>query len=313
MGADGPPLPGVGPDLQADLESWFHDPVWARLVEGFGGDPRELPADLEERMAWLDAFSDRWDLRRGRERDQAGELPLTDAQRTTVSDAADRFGMRSAHPPGFAEYDHVLALGGLIRACFVRPAYAAHLIRWGAVRAGSFIGLGGHRPFSEEERRLAAEAGLHGVDSEFTALDAGVREAFHLGEPSREQGETAATPGGSWTVREYGGDLPVRVVAAPSSQPEVRRADTADTYRFMAEDLVHLVPGQRLLAVTTPLYVPAQHAAAVRTLAVRYSVVVDTVGTDPALADPRWSQEFSPTRYLMEFRSAIRAMRQLLA
>lgn len=309
-----PPLPGVGPDLAADLTRWAHDTVWEALVGAFGGDPSDMPADTADRLAWLDQFSDRWDARHGvLERDQAGELPLTPAQADLVGHAADHLGMRTALPPRFAEYDHVLALGGLIRACFLRPAYAAHLLASETVHSPSFIGLGGHRPFSEEERSLAAQSGLAHLDSEFGALDTGVRDAFRLGTPVSARGAVETTPGGSWTIHEYQGahGLCVSVVAAPSSQPLLRRANTADAYRFMADELAHLRPGQRLLAVTTPIYVPAQHAAAVATLGLPYGVVVDTVGTDPSVGAPRWEQSFSPTRYLMEFRSAIRGMRAL--
>lgn len=312
MSADGPPLPGVGPDLAADLHAWSHDRVWDALVGAFAGDPGEMPVGAADRLAWLDEFSNRWDARRGRERDQSGDLPLSEHQREVVLAAADRLGMRSVNLPRYRHYDHVLALGGLLRACFVRPAYAAHLLRSGIVSAGSFVGLGGHRPFSDDERHLAERVGLVGVDSEFDALDAGVRAAFGLSEPTHEDGAVASTPGGSWTIREYDGSgLSVLVVAAPSSEPETRRANTADAYRYMAEEVVHLRPGQRLLAVTTPIYVTAQHAVAVASLGSRYGVTVDTVGTDPGLTDPRWAQDFSATRYLMEFRSAIRSLRAL--
>lgn len=307
-------LPGVGPDLVGDLSAWAHDPVWAQLVAAFGGDPAQIPADTVDRLAWLDQFTDRWDARLGvLERDQAGELPLTRAQADLVRDAADHLGMRTAQPPRFDTYDHVLALGGLIRACFIRPAYAAHLLASGVVHSTSFIGLGGHRPFSDEERSLAEQAGLAQVGSEFSALDAGVRDAFGLGAAVATRGTAEDTPGGSWTVHEYRGarGLSASVVAAPSSEPLLRRANTADAYRFMAGDLAHLRPGQRLLAVTTPIYVPAQHAAAVATLGLPFGVVVDTVGADSAVGDPRWQQSFSPTRYLMEFRSAIRGMHTL--
>jgi hypothetical protein len=221
--------------------------------------------------------------------------------------------MSRAQAPRFADYDHVLALGGLIRACFIRPAYASRLLRDGVVESGSFIGLGGHRPFSDEERTLAADAGLTGLHDEFDALEAGVGEAFGLGDPTSTAQHRDDSPGGSWTIREYAGsDVRVVVSAAPSSEPLERRANTADTYAWLATQLVGLQPGQRLLAVTTALYVPAQHCAAQRMLAMPYGVTVDTVGTDARMHDARWHQEFSVTRYLMEVRSAIRGVGALV-
>lgn len=309
-----PPLPGVGPDLDTELAAWANDPAWPQLVTAFGGDAEDLPGPTAQRLAWLDTFSDRWDARLGGlERDQTAELRITESQDILIRQVATHFGMRTARPPRFSDYDHVLALGGLIRACFIRPAYAAELLSTSTVSSNSFIALGGHRPFSESEHALARQMNLSGVDSEYTALDAGVRAAFHLDQPTEVEGEVSDSPGGSWTVHKYGGDgaLAVTVAAAPSSQPQRRRANTADAYVWMARNLTHLRPGQRLLAVTTPIYVPAQHAAAVATLGVPYGVTVDTVGNDPGSIDARWAQSFSATRYLMEFRSTIRAMRRL--
>lgn len=94
--------------------------------------------------------------------------------------AIDRLGIRTDGAPRHRDYDRVLALGGLIHACFIRPAHAGHLMRNDLVRSASFIGLGGHRPFSDDERRLAGLAGLNELDSEFSALDAGVRTAFDV-------------------------------------------------------------------------------------------------------------------------------------
>jgi hypothetical protein len=99
---------------------------------------------------------------------------------------------------------------------------------------------------------------------------------------------------------------------APSSDPAARRADTADTYDWFAGTLARLEPGQSLLAVTTAIYVPAQHAAALRMLALPYGVRVETVGVVPGDVVPALAQSFTPSNYLQEVRSAIRAYRQLM-
>lgn len=309
-------LPGQGSDLTTDLADWAFDPSWVELVEAFGADPKMMPATLHERLTWLDEFSDIWDFRQGRlERDEVGEIRLSTAQIALVDSVSRHLNMRSGARPMYDEYDHVVALGGLIRACFFRPLAAAHLMQSGQVRSGSFIGLGGHRRFSDEERSLARSVGRDDLDDEFSALDAGTREAFHLGDPVLVMGEQGREPGGTWSLHEYRAESGLRVLvgAAPSSEPLQRRANTADAYHWMAQRLAHLEPGQRVLAVTTPIYVPAQHCAAVAQLGLRYGVIVDTIGVRPASVAPAWQQEFSPTRYLMEFRSIIRGLRSLLS
>jgi hypothetical protein len=103
------------------------------------------------------------------------------------------------------------------------------------------------------------------------------------------------------------------VVAAPSSEPEKRRADTPDSYDFFAKHVATLQGGERLLMVTTPIYVPAQHAAAVRMLALPYGVEVDTVGNEAGVIPGAPAQQFTATKYLLEVRSTVHSLRKLHA
>lgn len=318
------PLVGTGACPTGDVDVWLASPAVHALVEAFAvtSDDRKLlealaaaKGDTNDRLVALDAFTDRWDTRRGLERNQAGELPLTPEQDELVLAAAAALGLCGGAPLRFRRYDHVLILGGLIRACLARPAHAADLIRTGRIEAGSITALGGHRPFVGDEFRLAAEAGAPQLVEEYEAMDFGTRRAFGLSEPERVEGEVSDLPGGTWGVRHYRTDegVTVHVVAAPSSEPGVRRANTPDSYDFFARRVVELRPGQRLLMVTTPIYVPAQHTAAFRMLALPFGVEVDTVGNGPAAASGAPASNFTATKYLLEVRSAIRAMRQLVA
>jgi hypothetical protein len=317
------PLVGTGAGPAGDVDAWLASPPVHALVEAFAvtADDRSLlealaaaKGETGDRLAALDTFTDRWDTRQGLERNQAKELPLTAEQEELTLSAATALGLRGGTRLRFRRYDHVLILGGLIRACLVRPAYAAHLINTGQIEAGSITALGGHRPFVGDEFQLAAEAGAPELDEEYEAMDFGTRRAFGLSAPERIEGEVSELPGGTWGVRHYRTDrgVTVHVVAAPSSQPGVRRANTPDSYDFFARRLVELQPGERLLMVTTPIYVPAQHTAAVRILTLPYGVEVDTVGNEQGVI-PGAASNFSATEYLLEVRSAVRAMRQLIA
>lgn len=312
------PSVGADKDLRSGIEAWtLSDPMRA-LVEAFDGDWDTLTrsADgLAGRLSALDVFSDRWDTRQGRERNLAPELPMSGGQAELVMAAAEALGLREVRPPRHREYDHVLMLGGLIRACLTRPEHAARLIRDGVVQAGAVTALGGHRPFDGDEFKLAALAGVPDLAEEYEALDAGTRLAFDLDKPEHVEGETSDTIGGTWGIRGYRAPdgLAVTVAAAPSSDPVHRRANTPDTFAWFAERFAVLRPGQRLLLVTNAIYVPPQNAAALRMLALPYEVEVDTVGGDPRLVAPALQQPFTPTKYLLEVRSTLRALRALLA
>lgn len=309
------PAVGSGPHLIEDMVAWSGSEPMRALVNAFGGDSAVLNGDLGSRLERLDSFSERWDTRRGAERNLAAQLTLTPAQEDLVLAAARALGLVDATHPTRSSYDIVFVLGGLVRACVVRPGYAARLIRAGEVATAQVVALGGHRPFGGNEFELAARAGLPEVTEEYEALDAGTRLAFGLGTPDAEEGEVSALPGGTWSVRSYtdATGLAVRVAAAPSSVPAQRRADTADTYDWFARRLTQLQPGQSVLAVTTAIYVPAQQAAALRMLALPFGVDVETVGVVPGEVSPALAQSFTPSNYLQEIRSAIRSYRALYA
>ena len=310
------PLIGASGDLIADTEAWLAAEPLGVLVTEFGGDPAVFRAGagpLAARLARLDAFTERWDTRQGRERNLAAELELGPERESLVIDAANALGLRG-DPPRHRHYDHMLMLGGLVRACVARPSYAAHLIREGEITAGEVTTLGAHRPFVGNEFEQAAELGWDGLTEEYEALDTGTRRAFELGEPEHEEGERRADVGGTWGVKHYrtGDGLPVRVVAAPSSEPSVRRANTADSYRFFAEHVANLKPGGRLLLISTAIYVLPQHVAALRILALPYGVEVDTVGGKPTNRPRIALSHYSATKYLLEVRSTVRALAQLV-
>ena len=308
---------GDSGDLAADTEKWLGSEPLGALVAEFGGDPAAYArpdVPLGPRLAALDAFTERWDTRQGRERNLATELNLSPEQESLVIDAANALGLRG-DPPRHRHYDHMLMLGGLVRACVARPSYAAHLIREGEITAGEVTTLGAHRPFVGNEFEQADELGWGKLTEEYEALDAGTRSAFDLGEPEFEEGERFSDVGSTWGVKHYrtSHGLPVRVVAAPSSEPETRRANTADSYKFFAEHVANLKPGERLLLISTAIYVLPQHVAALRILALPYGVEVDTIGGKPTNRPRLPLSNYSATKYLLEVRSTVRALTQLVS
>ncbi|MGK5741656.1 hypothetical protein [Micromonospora sp. URMC 103] len=297
------------------IAAWIASAPLRGLVDRFGG--RWPTGDLAAVLAGLDDFSARhWDFRAGRERPEAREPALDAATAGLVRDAAAALGLVHAVPPALPRYAHLLVLGGLAHACLRRVSYAAHLLSRGVRVTGEVAVLGSHRPLSDVERRTLAEAGVAGGETEVDALDAAVRLAFGVTGPAERDGLDAGHPHHSWSSRTYrpAGAPPVRVLAAPSSEPERRRAHTADTQRFWAGH-ARLAARDEVLLVTAPIYVPFQHCDALRTLALPYRCGIDTVGVDPALPDLARLPEptLTPGRYLQEIRSAIRAMRALHA
>nr|BFE56955.1 hypothetical protein GCM10020063_014810 [Dactylosporangium thailandense] len=252
------------------------------LVAAFGG---EVPAaETGELLAWLDAFSDaHWNFRGrlgGVERDRIRvDLPVRLA--AAAGTAAAALGLMDSIEPPHDEYAHVLVLGGLARACLQRTEHAARLAA--TRRVGAIAALGSLRPLGPEERVVP---GAEGCRTEADALAAGVRAAFGTGVP---------------------------VLVAPPRDPAAPRANTADTYEHWAA-AARPRAEERILIVTSPIYVPFQHCDAIRILGLRYRCGIDTVGFDPHRAStPQPPGAAGPDRCLQEIRSAIRAARALHA
>ncbi len=312
------PLPSDGRGLESAVSAWARSPHLHGLVREFDGDPPGAAMSLADLLAWLDEFSTRWDFRGGVERNLVTAPVLGEQQGDLVVEAAHRLGLIGTSRPPYDRYDHMLILGGLVRACFARPLHAARLLAEKDARTneplkvGRVTALGGHRPLGGDELDLVARIEEGELSDELEAMDSGVRRAFCLGEPSEVRGVPSTVVGESWTVHEYRtGAVPVSVIAAPSTEPGVRRANTADTYEWFASEYAQLRPGERVLVVTSDIYAPYQHADALRMLAVKHEVEVDVVGIQPGDLDARLMQTFEPHNYLQEIRSTIRALRAL--
>ncbi len=314
------PLPACAPDFQRDavageIHRWIASEPMTALVTAYGGTLPELgTGDL---LAWLDDFSgEHWDFRkRGNvERDQV-QAPTFEADTAAlILAAATALNLVDAAHPPHAKYDHLLVLGGLGRACLQRTEYAARLVRDGAVSVPEVAALGSFRPLTGAETALP---GLDGGGYEVDAMDVGIRSGFGFGKPVLREAstDTAGANHSSWEVRTHRepGLPDVHVLAAPSSEPAGRRANTPDTYEFWARR-VSLSPADRILVVTSPIYVPFQHCDAIRMLAMRHGCGIDTIGFDPARASvPLAPGATNPDRYLQEIRSGILSMRRLHA
>jgi hypothetical protein len=308
-------LPANGSGLAEAIDDWAGSDALRVLVEEFGG---EIPdRDLPQLLEWLEEFSaQHWNFRKERgERNDVSPPQLSLLTEKVIKAATKALGLVEGGGWRKGRYDHVLILGGKARACLSRPLFAAQLIAEEQFEVGTVTALGGFRRLDPEETALVERIEGATLGDEFAAMDAGVRRAFELADPSSERGEDSDVLGASWQVHEYetAAGLSVNVIAAPSSRPGDRRANTPDTLAWFATEFAKLKQGQRVLVVTTDIYQPFQHADALRLLALPFGVDVDTIGMVPGKVDHRLTHNFEPHNYLQETRSTIRSLRLLHA
>ncbi|MGH3869462.1 MAG: hypothetical protein ACRDQ4_25825 [Pseudonocardiaceae bacterium] len=303
------PLPNINlrtlraGDFIKNIQEWLRSPPLRDLVEIFGGAIPSGP--LTDVLCKLDVWSAGvWDFRSGRERHEARAKQFSRDVERAVRIAAHALGMTESSYPTEGSYDHMLVLGGMVETCLLRTAFAAAIARRYAAVA-DVAALAGLRPLSPRELEFCRSTRLVGCATEFDGMEAGVRKAFGLrSEPIREiGGAPEVDPRNSWRRHTYlGSTPPVQVLAAPSTEPARRRANTADTYAFWVSNGAPLTSESTILLVTSSLHVPFQHLDALRVLSLRHGCGIETVGAANIAAE---GAKPSVTTILQEIRSAI--------
>ena len=201
---------------------------------------------------------------------------------------AGALGLVRPRPPKYRDYDHVLNAGRLVRANLWRTPYTAHLLNHG-ISAGDVSAITVYRGLARndadpscDEFKLLEEFGLPQRDYEWEVMQDGLRLALrpprvYRGARKRPVGQrSAAVPCG------LGRDRGAASVSHRGSRPRAWPGDpnTTDGYRYPADQVQHVKPGERILAITTCIYVRYQHAIALQHLALPFGCSVDTAGID---------------------------------
>lgn len=298
---------------------WINTPELGVLVEKFNG---KIPENLEngDKLRWLVEFSEIWDFRRAQKTvydSKTGEKArwlvddstLSEQQKLATKNAIERLGLLGHSLPNQKVYDYVIVLGGARMACLFRMKYAKKLCDTYMVGIQEMVGLTGMRPISESERSLT-DTYAFGASTEFDLMCASVKHVFKEVRNTIIQKGMDENINRSWAIAKYEGSIPITVLAAPSSEPDTRRANTADTFNFWVKQR-EIQAGKQILLVTSQIYVPYQQLEAARILGLGYGHSVETVGFPI-----EWSVHTQGTQtaanYLQEIRSTLLSMSKLL-
>lgn len=305
-----------------EIETWLMSPELMDIVQAFGGLYPDTK-NIKELADWLLEFSDIWDYRRRQKTAKdvkTGEAArwmvnndsITKEQEEVIYRGIDKLGLRGVSDSFFNVYDYIVALGGARMSCLFRPRFAKCLLERMEKAPKAVVMLSGMRPVSDSEREATDTYAL-GVRTEFDLINAGAEKVFELEHEYMEEKYCNPNPNRSWAIRTYstqGYDFPILSVSGPSSDPETRRANSADTFAFFAEKQ-HIEPGSRVLLVTSQIYVPYQQLEAIRTWAIPNNVYVETVGF-PGEWNTNQQGMMKPANYLQEIRSTIQAVNRYL-
>jgi hypothetical protein len=285
---------------------------------------------LEQRAA--DSFNFRsHDGSTYRERSEAIEADLDEATRARVVEYATSLGLVEPQRPAHDSYDMTLVLGGGFRSPLLRTRYAALLEREG-------IGLGDTYLLGSPRFLITSEPAEKPVTSQYAPnatdeLDLMVAAATielglfpqpviflcgchsaseicpnwpHRNDPGAAGVPPEYTHERSISLLSSDGGARGSAISARTSRPPYR-PDTSDTFALWVRT-ADPAPGQRVLVVTTQVFVPFQGFDALRRLYLPRGLVVDTVGFGAEWGDRPLSAEY----LLQETLSAIRSARRLL-
>lgn len=297
---------------------WLDTPELEVLVEKFNG-KIPLTTTKEQKLCWLCEFSERWDFRAKqkaafdsktgeRARWMIDDTVLNEEQERAVMVAAHSLGLVDIVQPMKSSYDVVLVPGGARMSCLYRTRYAGELLQQQKITAEYLVGLTGMRPILDSERK-ATDTYAKDAVTEYDLMCRAMEQVFDI-EQTQQVIENTENINSVWALVEYGGQPAITVLAAPSTEPDKRRANTADTFLFW-QDKKAAGTGKRILIVTSQIYVPYQQLEAARILGMRYGHSVETIGF------PReWSGNMSglqtAANYLQEIRSVLQSMKKLL-
>jgi hypothetical protein len=228
-----------------------------------------------------------------------------------IASAAQALGLVSAMPVPLEEFSALVVLSGLVRACVNRTRYAAYLVKNG-VPARSVTVLSGHRQLSQPEQVQAAQLGLGEQFDEADVVLATTRQAFDLSEPQQlyeSMPHPEAWDDALWSACAQYTWPDVQVLIAPSAAPD-RRVNTVDQLRHWARE-THISRDDRVLLLTTQIYVPYQQFGALQVLGIEYGCSVYCCGVDAA-SSYLPAAPFTGRSYLQEIRSALCAADRLL-
>jgi hypothetical protein len=319
--------------LNEDLPDWL-DPVFsatAARINGLSADQIDILRRClaVERMA-ADDFNFRGGGTQYRERSQAVAADFAPELRERVLQLTDRLGLVSPQRPRLDRYDKTLILGGGYRSPELRARYAACL-RAGGVDLGEVSFLGSPRFLIEEPpERAVTEAYAPGAVDEFDLMIGGARGEFGVSVAGivflcgcTSTGSICprwsglGTEGADETPPAYtherrarlvdGAGRPVGSVLSANTGRPPYRPDTSDTFSLWAR-YTDPKPGERILVVTTQVFVPFQTFDGLRRLYLTHGTDIDTVGYGADWGDRPQTAEY----LLQETLSGIRSGRRLL-
>lgn len=278
------------------LEDWITSPELKVLVQSFGGN-LEVEKTIVEHISDIEKI--RWTIM---------NEGLSSEQQKLILAAARKLGLMGCTIPSKKVYDYILVLGGTGMSCLLQMKYAKEICEKYSISVSHIIGLAGMRSVMKSER-IVTDTYAPNAKTEFDLMKAAVLNVYDSFELKDRKEYISENSNKSWIIEAYN-NIPIMLFAAPSEEPERRRADMTDKYSFFMKQL-KVGCGVNLLLVTSEINVPCQQIEAIRLLGIPYNHSVETIGFPDEWSDGLQNLR-KPENYLQELLCVLQAMERLL-
>lgn len=305
-----------------DFEKWIRSEAINRLVCLYNsGVQPPIHLSFKDYVCWLKEFASKhWDYRKMQKNatTKEGEAARWLLQNDTFAEehkdeiykAATTLGLIGVSTPLINNPDYILPLGGARMSNLRRAELARQTIDEYNLKT-KVVALSTYRPIADTER-TSIDSYANGAQFEFDAIVAGMDSAFKMKGAYSIKNRIFDNSNENYGIctfnSEYKGTK-LYALAAPSTLPDVRRANSADCFEFLFKEF-NIQEGSHLINCTSQIYCTYQHIRAL-SLAIKHTVVFDTIGFPFYLNEIKVSSESSlskPVNYLQEIKGTIDAI-----
>ena len=289
------------------LSKWIYSDELTELISLFGGNniSESYVGNLKKDIISLSNFSKVWDYRQGKERWEVKDESFVTDNSKYIIERMKKLGLCDITTPQFVP-DYILPLGGARLSNYDRPQMAKKIVDDYNLKGKYIVALSGTRPISEIERPFVDKY-AYGAKTEYEAINAGLESTFNISEykENRKDNENINLCSAIRKYKVLYEDNTIFSLASPSSAPDVRRANSYDTFNYFLNSF-SIGKKSKLLLVTSCIYVPFQLLKFVN-LAIEGGFEVDCIGS--TVVD---TEKFSkPSNYLQEVKATIDAILEL--
>ena len=293
-------------ELKDSIAEWVYNKDLRDLLGCFGvavSTDRSFAEYIEELWKRIQI----WDFRKGGERwNIKVDDPRIDENRLLIEQVSRRLGLLDITDTVIDDPDYILALGGARMTNYNTPLKARQLIDEHEWRGVSVAGLSAYRSTTERDRPHF-EKYAAGAQTEFDAMCGGLEKVFGIREYKR-RAVSNDNPFLCSETRVYdrsykGGNI--YALAAPSSKPKKRRADTLDTLQYFLEGS-GVGENSRIILTTNSIYVPFQ-LMRLMDMALERNIMIDCVGVRAKERIPEGKHSI----YLQEIKATVDAIHGL--